>query len=102
MHTLFVREHNRLADRIKQRYKDASDEEIYQMARKMVGASVQKITYEEFLPALLGPMTPNVGSSKYDHNEHPVILNEFAAVAFRFGETTLSDVHLSTIPTHQS
>ena len=54
VHTLFVREHNRLADRIHDRYSDLTDEQIYQVARRLVGAEMQAITYEEYLPAVLG------------------------------------------------
>lgn len=51
LHTLFVREHNRICDRlVAQGFKN--DEIIYQMARKEVGALVQVITYQEFLPAI--------------------------------------------------
>ena len=86
MHTLFARFHNQLADRIKQKYPDATSDEIYELARKIVGGSVAKITYEEFLPALLGPMAPDVNSAAYDPDIDPSILNEFATVAFRFGQ----------------
>lgn len=52
--TLFVREHNRLADEISVADPEASDEEVYQRARLVVIGLVQSITYNEFLPALLG------------------------------------------------
>ena len=38
MHTLFVREHNRLADLIAAENPDLSGDEIYELARKIVGA----------------------------------------------------------------
>ncbi|CAB9521944.1 Peroxidasin homolog [Seminavis robusta] len=98
MHTLFVREHNRLADKIKQHFKDASDEEIYQLARKLVGAEIQKITYTEFLPALLGDMAPSLDDyDGYDPSYDPSIFNEFSTVAYRFGHSMISgDLALAT------
>ena len=53
-HTLFVREHNRLASRIASRNPEMTGEEIYQEARRLVAALIQSITYNEFLPLLLG------------------------------------------------
>lgn len=63
MHTLWVREHNRLAGLVKGAFCGADDEEIYQLTRKLVGASLQKITYNEFLPELLGSAAPGESSS---------------------------------------
>ncbi|MEM7115160.1 MAG: peroxidase family protein, partial [Chloroflexota bacterium] len=54
MHTLFVREHNRLADEIRARHPVLTGEEVYQAARRIVSAQMQVITYREFLPLLLG------------------------------------------------
>ena len=62
MHTLFMMEHNRLADNIVDNHPAWSDEQIYQRARKLVGAIIQSITYNEWLPALLGPAAPDVQS----------------------------------------
>ena len=74
MHTLFVREHNRLCDDIIGTYPSATAEQQYQMARKIVGAEIQAITYKEFLPALLGPMTPDVdGYTGYNDTVIPSI-----------------------------
>ena len=44
--------HNRLCDQIYTIYPDSEDEQVYQLARKIVGAQIQKITYEEWLPVL--------------------------------------------------
>lgn len=89
--TLFLREHNRLAAKIKEKYPTSSDEDIYQMARKLVGAEVQAITYKEFLPALLGPMAPDLNEySGYDSNVDPRSSNEFSAAIYRVGHTMVS------------
>ena len=89
MHTLFVREHNRLADIIADQDPDLSGDEIYQLARKIVGAQNQAITFNEFLPLLLGPdaIGPYTG---YDPSVDPAITSEFSAAAFRVGHTMLS------------
>ena len=89
MHTLFVREHNRLAGIIAGQDPDLSGDEIYQLARKIVGAQNQAITFNEFLPVLLGPdaIGPYAG---YDPSVDPAIASEFAAAAFRVGHTMLS------------
>ena len=80
MHTLFVREHNRLADIIASQDPSLSGDEIYQLARKIVGAQIQAITLSEFLPLLLGPdaIAPYSG---YDPTVDPTITSEFSATA---------------------
>ena len=89
MHTLFVREHNRLAEKIAAKYPGMSDEEIYQTVRKIVGAEMQVITYNEFLPVVLGSgaVPPYKG---YDPQVDPGISNEFSTASFRFGHSLLS------------
>lgn len=92
MQTLFVREHNRLADQLAKGNPQLSDEQIYQQARRMVIGELQVITYKEFLPALLGPgaLRPYAG---YNPKVNPGIANEFATAAFRLGHSMLgSDV----------
>ncbi len=93
IHTLFMREHNRLADILcKQHKNDPSwdDEKIYQEARKYVGAEMQVITYNEFLPILLGP-NALPAYSHYKEDVDPSIANEFSTAAFRFGHSTLTE-----------
>ena len=110
-HTLFVREHNRLATDLAARL-DANDASLvakrdaainaggngvdneadflYESARKVVGAQIQKITYEEFLPILLGASAPLSSSASYDASVNAGISNEFSTAAFRVGHTLLS------------
>ena len=88
MHTLFVREHNRLAEELTEEQPGLSGNEIYEMARKIVGAQMQVITFKEFLPLLLGAgaIEPYEG---YDPSVEPTIANEFSTAAFRVGHTML-------------
>ena len=89
MHTLFVREHNRLAAEIAISNPALTGEEIYQEARRFVGALMQSITYNEFLPALLGAnaLSPYV---VYQWTVNPAISNEFSSAIYRFGHSALS------------
>ncbi len=89
MHTLFVREHNRIARRLANAEPHLDGEQIYQRARREVIAIMQVITYNEFLPALLGPdaLSPYAG---YDSDVEGGILNEFSTGAYRLGHTMLS------------
>ena len=88
MHTLFVREHNHWASAFRERHPEATGEEVYQHARMIVGAEMQHITYTEFLPILLGrhALPPYRGFKK---EVDPMISNEFATAAFRFGHSLL-------------
>lgn len=93
LHTLFMREHNRLAERIASHNPKFTGEEIYQKARQLVAAEMQIITYREYLPALLGsgviaPYTdyaPDIDAS---------ISNSFSTAAYRYGHSALSSTLL--------
>jgi peroxidase len=89
IHSLFVREHNRLADRIKLQDGSLSDGEIYQWARKIVGAEMQAITYREFLPALMGAGAPRAEDYFYDEGDAS-ITTAFSTAAFRYGHSMQS------------
>lgn len=95
LHTLFVREHNRLCDLMAQENPQLSDEELYQRARRWVGALMQAITFEEFLPALMGPQAPGAYAG-YDEGMKPAIFNEFSTALFRVGHTMLPEELLLT------
>ncbi len=90
MHTLFAREHNRIADGLAADNPNWSDRQIFDSARRQVTAILQSITVNEFLPILLG----GDGLGAY---AGPVagldaqISNSFAAAAYRFGHSMVSD-----------
>ena len=89
MHTLFVREHNRLAREIRRTNKNLSGEEIYQRARRIVAAQMQVITYKEFIPVLLGKKALSKYKG-YNPNIDARISNEFSTAAYRLGHSLLS------------
>jgi hypothetical protein len=90
MHTLWVREHNHWADTIRAAEPSLTGDEVYERARAIVAAEMQAITYNEFLPLLLGPgaIAPYAG---YDDGVDASIANEFATAAYRVGHTMLSE-----------
>lgn len=91
MHTLFVLEHNRLAKKIVSKNPEwvNNDEQIFSEARKMVIGFMQKITFEDFLPLLLGRSLPCYEG--YDSKYPPDITNEFSTCAYRLGHSMVSE-----------
>src|SRR5256886_288735 len=77
LHTLFAREHNRIVAKLP---KYLSAEQKFQIARRVVGAEIQFITYTQFLPALGVRLDPYHG---YDPAVNPGLSNEFAVVGYR-------------------
>ncbi|RUS88352.1 hypothetical protein EGW08_003864, partial [Elysia chlorotica] len=74
---------------------DALQETIFQESRKIVGAVLQKITYCDWLPLILGPRLIRKyslgchGRSSYNHFVDPRIANAFLTAAFRFGHSLI-------------
>jgi len=105
LHTLFLREHNRIAGLVAGRNPTFSDETIFANTRRIVIAEIQSIVFGEFLPLLIGNQNEKhgargdssggqsgAGSSKtsYNPNIDPSIINEFATAAYRFGHTVIN------------
>ncbi len=89
MHTVWLREHNRVAAELAAADSSLTDEQLFQQARELVIAEIQAITYNEFLPALLGDNA--LGSYQgYDQTVDVSVTNEFSTAAYRFGHTMLS------------
>lgn len=91
MHTLWMRQHNLLARRLRRFNPHWKGEKIYQEARKIVGAQMQHISYTEWLPKILGKQgMAKLGEyTGYNPNVEPTIFNAFATAAFRFGHTLI-------------
>ena len=85
IHNLWVRQHNTLADKLILLNPKWSPEQVYQETRKIVGAQMQFITYEQWLPYILGKTGMKLLGKfkKYDPNVDPTVSNEFATAAFR-------------------
>ncbi|OCT78951.1 hypothetical protein XELAEV_18030040mg [Xenopus laevis] len=92
IHTLWLREHNRLAKALKKLNPHWSSETIYQEARKIVGALHQIITYRDYMPKILGKAAFDkyIGPyNGYNEKTNPSISNIFTTAAFRFGHATI-------------
>ena len=92
MHTIWLREHNRIVRELAEINPCWDDERLYQEARKIVGALMQVITYKEFLPLLLGDngFKTFIGRySGYNSDVNASVPNSFATAAFRFGHTLI-------------
>jgi hypothetical protein len=75
--TLFSREHNRIVSQLPA---SLSAEEKFQIARRVVGAEIQYITYTQFLPAV-GVNLPAYRG--YNATVNPEISDEFGTVGYR-------------------
>ncbi|XP_077492134.1 salivary peroxidase/catechol oxidase-like [Amblyomma americanum] len=92
MHTIWLREHNRIARSLAARHPSWNDERLFQTTRRIVEAEYQHVVYNEFLPALLGEQITAAnnlrplgsGFTQYDKSVDATSINEFATAAFRF------------------
>ena len=94
MHTIWVREHNRIAAELASLNPQWDDERVFQETRKIVIAQVQQITFNEFLPALFGKeffdklIGPYLG---YQPERDASVPTAFATAAFRFGHSLIQN-----------
>lgn len=99
LHTIFLREHNRLAVELHNLHTDWTDEVIFQETRAILIAIYQHITYNDFLPLLIGDLTMNKhklyplkeGYTKYNSSINMATINSFTAAAFRMGHTIIPE-----------
>ncbi|XP_065335195.1 chorion peroxidase-like [Cloeon dipterum] len=110
LHTVFVREHNRIATELAIINPHWSDETLYQETRAIVAAIVQHITYDEFLPVLLGKdgmakydlrLEPEDYYNLYQPGLNPTVPDSFGTAAFRFGHSLLPSTIERWSPAHR-
>lgn len=96
LHTLMVREHNRIV----LHELDGDPLAMWQEARRRVSSIVQCITYGEFLPALHGADPPRLRLDIAEglYAEHgPDISVEFSSALYRFGHSMIApSIHRMT------
>uniref|UniRef100_A0A8C2Z4P6 Eosinophil peroxidase n=1 Tax=Cyclopterus lumpus TaxID=8103 RepID=A0A8C2Z4P6_CYCLU len=87
LHTLFLREHNRLVRALADLNPHWNGERLYQEARKIMGGHSQVLTFRDYLLPIVGPdfIASHVSTYPgYDENVDPSIANVFATAAYRF------------------
>ncbi|KAM7392966.1 hypothetical protein PAMA_007876 [Pampus argenteus] len=95
IHTLFLREHNRLARALKRLNPQWDSETLYQEARKIMGAYTQVFVFRDYLPHIVGDdaMRRKLGRYPgYNPNVNPSISNVFATAAYRFAHLAIQPV----------
>lgn len=90
LHTLWAREHNRLCDVLVQMRPEWSDEQRFWKARQVVIAKIQHITYDEWLPALLGSQMHLLDDVRMRLG-NAEIAQAFSVSVYRFGHSMIPD-----------
>lgn len=110
IHTIFLREHNRIVEGLRGVNPHWSGEQLFEHARRIVIAQNQHITYNEFLPRVLSwnavnlyglKLLPQGYYKEYNPTCNPSIVTEFAAAAFRIGHSLLRPHIPRLSPSHQ-
>nr|XP_061798646.1 thyroid peroxidase-like [Nerophis lumbriciformis] len=95
LHTLWVRQHNQIAEKLKKLNGHWNAATVYEETRKIIGALHQIITMRDYLPKIIGKdfFDDYIGPYRgYDPTVDPSASNVFATAAFRFGHATISPV----------
>lgn len=105
LHTIYMREHNRIVDQLADLNPHWDDERLFQETRHIVAAGVQHVMINEYIPLLIGKKMADLynltavsghehhGKAAglhwhgYDPSVTTSVSNSFAAAAFRQGHT---------------
>ena len=107
MHTIWVREHNRCARQLGRINPHWEDERLFQECRRIVGALIQKITYLDYLPKVMGPENYDIFVGPYLGYNPEIdagVPNAFATAAYRYGHSLVRplfdrlDVNYNPLP----
>lgn len=93
MHTVWVREHNRLVGELRAAHPALTPSELFEGARRRVVAQIQAVTVEEWVPAVFGHRLYGL---EYDMNADATVTTEWSTVCFRFGHSMVTQ-HLGTL-----
>ncbi|MCL4126202.1 UNVERIFIED_CONTAM: hypothetical protein GTU68_019581 [Idotea baltica] len=105
-----MREHNRLAIELHKINPHWDDEKLYQEARHIVAAQIQHITYNEYLPMILGKevmqkfgliLEKHGYFDGYDPKIDATMSADFTTSAFRFGHSLLPSTIERWSPGHK-
>lgn len=90
IHTLFLRNHNRIARKIRdsEHARGWSDDQLYQRAKMLNIWTFQRILYREWLPLLLGDDVVDLVSGGYESSYDPLVRVE-STILFRVGHDML-------------
>jgi hypothetical protein len=87
LHTLFVREHNRLCGELGEKHPEWDQEKLFQEARKWNIAYMQRITFSEYVATTIGGALPDWNG--YKENVNPGIDTMFSTALFRYGHSEI-------------
>lgn len=98
MHTFWIREHNKIVEGLRHVNPHWDGEKLFQQSRRIISALLQHITFNEFLPRILGwnavtlyglKLLPQGYYKEYSPTCNPSVLTEFATAAYRIGHSLL-------------
>lgn len=101
IHTVFLREHNRIAAQLAVLNQNWDDEKLFFETRKIIIGILQHIVYDQYVPAVIGReiaasygLTPTTDGSfytGYNSSVNPQLTSEFATAAMRYGHSLISN-----------